>query len=173
MVRSGHVAVRKGATSLNLIYLYFDSVGSILQPKLGTCSIVRLAAWYPFSVTGKFTRVVVILLVLQIANVLSWWCSLVYFEMTVLPRSFSSITLQPSMTTLSIGLSTEEMPVNALVGAWQGRNQLDTAACSPCVDTDYWVAFSLTRILRALYNWTNICERRMANTLRPDRCGVP
>ena len=58
------------------------------------------------------------------------WCnvpfyehSFVYFEMTVLPRSFSNITLQPSMTTLSVGLSTEEMPSNALVGAWQGRVQ--------------------------------------------------
>lgn len=39
---------------------------------------------------------------------------------TVLPRSFGDMGLQPSMTTLSIGLSTEEMPANALVGAWQG-----------------------------------------------------
>ncbi|KAL7574790.1 hypothetical protein ACA910_010635 [Epithemia clementina (nom. ined.)] len=51
---------------------------------------------------------------------------LVYFEMTVLPKSFSNITLQPSMTTLSIGLSTEEMPANALVGAWQGSCGLCT-----------------------------------------------
>mmetsp|Transcript_1382 Transcript_1382/g.3784 ORF Transcript_1382/g.3784 Transcript_1382/m.3784 type:complete len:889 (-) Transcript_1382:1081-3747(-) len=50
----------------------------------------------------------------------------VYFEITVLPRSFGNMALQPSMTTLSIGLSTEEMPANALVGAWQGSCGLCT-----------------------------------------------
>jgi len=51
---------------------------------------------------------------------------LVYFEMTVLPRSFGNMALQPSMTTLSLGLSTEEMPANVLVGAWQGSCGLCT-----------------------------------------------
>uniref|UniRef100_A0A7S1GQC1 Uncharacterized protein n=2 Tax=Cyclophora tenuis TaxID=216820 RepID=A0A7S1GQC1_CYCTE len=41
----------------------------------------------------------------------------VYFEMTVLP---SNMMLQTSMATLSIGLSTSEMPLNTLVGAWKG-----------------------------------------------------
>lgn len=39
----------------------------------------------------------------------------VYFEMTVIPR-----VVEPAVTSLSIGLSTEEMPPNTLVGAWQG-----------------------------------------------------
>ena len=38
----------------------------------------------------------------------------VYFEMTVLPA------LDDNMPTLSIGLSTDEMPTNALCGSWQG-----------------------------------------------------
>jgi hypothetical protein len=38
----------------------------------------------------------------------------VYFEFTVLPRLGS-----PALATLAIGLSTEEMPPNTLVGAWQ------------------------------------------------------
>jgi hypothetical protein len=48
----------------------------------------------------------------------------VYFEMSVLPniRSIPPITLP----TLSIGLSTEEMPPNTLVGAWQGSVGLCT-----------------------------------------------
>jgi hypothetical protein len=39
----------------------------------------------------------------------------VYFEMTVIPR-----VVEAAVTSLSIGLSTEEMPPNTLVGAWQG-----------------------------------------------------
>jgi hypothetical protein len=58
-----------------------------------------------------------------------------YFEMTVLP----TMSLQASMSTLSIGLSTLEMPLNTLVGAWKGSvglytsGQLLTAGqwCSP------------------------------------------
>lgn len=48
----------------------------------------------------------------------------VYFEMSVLPnaRNIPPITLP----TLSIGLSTEEMPPNTLVGAWQGSVGLCT-----------------------------------------------
>lgn len=48
----------------------------------------------------------------------------VYFEMSVLPnvRTVPPITLP----TLSIGLSTEEMPSNTLVGAWQGSVGLCT-----------------------------------------------
>lgn len=48
----------------------------------------------------------------------------VYFEMSVLPnvRSVPPVTLP----TLSIGLSTEEMPPNTLVGAWQGSVGLCT-----------------------------------------------
>ena len=47
----------------------------------------------------------------------------VYFEISVLPRLIGK---QPSLTTLSIGLSTEEMPPNTLVGAWQGSCGLCT-----------------------------------------------
>jgi len=42
----------------------------------------------------------------------------VYFEMAVLPRPDAAP--QTTMATLSIGLATEEMPPNTLVGAWQG-----------------------------------------------------
>ena len=60
----------------------------------------------------------------------------VYFEMTVLP---SNMMLQTSMVTLSIGLSTVEMPLNTLVGAWKGSVGLCTTGqilaagqwCSP------------------------------------------
>ncbi|CAJ1909345.1 unnamed protein product [Cylindrotheca closterium] len=63
----------------------------------------------------------------------------VYFEMTVLPRHGGTLIPQASMATLSIGLSTKEMPNNTLVGAWQGSvglcttGQLLTAGqwCSP------------------------------------------
>jgi hypothetical protein len=58
----------------------------------------------------------------------------VYFEFTVLPRLGS-----PAMATLAIGLSTEEMPPNTLVGAWQSSVGLCTTGqilmagqwCSP------------------------------------------
>lgn len=58
----------------------------------------------------------------------------VYFEITVLPRPIT-----PAATTLSIGLSTEEMPPNTLVGAWQSSVGLCTTGqilmagqwCSP------------------------------------------
>lgn len=60
-----------------------------------------------------------------------------YFEMTVLPRA--NVSLPTSMLTLSIGLSTLEMPLNTLVGAWKGSvglcttGQILTAGqwCSP------------------------------------------
>lgn len=63
----------------------------------------------------------------------------VYFEITVLPRNGGNLIPQASMATLSIGLSTKEMPPNTLVGAWQGSvglcttGQLLTAGqwCSP------------------------------------------
>jgi hypothetical protein len=47
-----------------------------------------------------------------------------YFEMTVLPRANAS--LPTSMATLSIGVSTLEMPLNTLVGAWKGSVGLCT-----------------------------------------------
>ena len=58
----------------------------------------------------------------------------VYFEFTVLPRLGT-----PNMATLAIGLSTEEMPPNTLVGAWQSSVGLCTTGqilmagqwCSP------------------------------------------
>ncbi len=64
----------------------------------------------------------------------------VYFEMTVLGRSGGLI--QPSMTTLSFGLSTKEMPLTTLVGAWKGSVGLCTTGqilisgqwCSPGPD---------------------------------------
>eukprot|EP00980_Cylindrotheca_fusiformis_P007527 scaffold1561_cov129-Cylindrotheca_fusiformis.AAC.19 len=63
----------------------------------------------------------------------------VYFEITVLPRNGGNLIPQASMATLSVGLSTKEMPPNTLVGAWQGSvglcttGQLLTAGewCSP------------------------------------------
>ena len=63
----------------------------------------------------------------------------VYFEMTVLPRPSGNLIQQASMATLSIGLSTKEMPSNTLVGAWKGSvgicatGQMLTAGqwCSP------------------------------------------
>ncbi|KAL3940307.1 MAG: hypothetical protein SGBAC_005134 [Bacillariaceae sp.] len=63
----------------------------------------------------------------------------VYFEITVLPRHGGTLIPQARMATLSIGLSTKEMPNNTLVGAWQGSvglcttGQLLTAGqwCSP------------------------------------------
>lgn len=63
----------------------------------------------------------------------------VYFEMTVLPKPNSSLIPQVSMATLSIGLSTKEMPPDTLVGAWKGSvglcttGQMLTAGqwCSP------------------------------------------
>lgn len=61
----------------------------------------------------------------------------VYFELTVLPRP--GIPLTAAVATLSIGLSTEEMPPNTLVGAWQSSVGLCTTGqilmagqwCSP------------------------------------------
>ena len=63
----------------------------------------------------------------------------VYFEMTVIPRPGANLVPQASMATLSIGLSTKEMPPNTLVGAWKGSvglcttGQILTAGqwCSP------------------------------------------
>jgi hypothetical protein len=63
----------------------------------------------------------------------------VYFEMTVMPRPIGNFVMQASMVTLAIGLSTEEMPANTLVGAWSGSvglcttGQILTAGqwCSP------------------------------------------
>jgi hypothetical protein len=63
----------------------------------------------------------------------------VYFEMTVLPKPSGNLFPQASMATLSIGLSTKEMPPNTLVGAWKGSvglcttGQMLTAGqwCSP------------------------------------------
>ena len=67
----------------------------------------------------------------------------VYFEMTVLPRPGANLIPQVSMATLSVGLSTKEMPPNTLVGAWKGSvglcttGQLLTAGqwCSPADPT--------------------------------------
>lgn len=52
----------------------------------------------------------------------------VYFEMTVMPRPPIMVDhmMQQPMVTLSIGLSTEEMPPNTLVGAWSGSVGLCT-----------------------------------------------
>lgn len=63
----------------------------------------------------------------------------VYFEMTVLPKPSGNLIPQASMASLSIGLSTKEMPPNTLVGAWKGSvglcttGQMLTAGqwCSP------------------------------------------
>jgi hypothetical protein len=44
----------------------------------------------------------------------------VYFEMLVIPRPVGNLVIPASVATLSIGLSTGEMPPNTLVGAWQG-----------------------------------------------------
>lgn len=44
----------------------------------------------------------------------------VYFEVTVMPRPPNDLTIQAAPVTLSIGLSTVEMPPNTLVGSWQG-----------------------------------------------------
>lgn len=63
----------------------------------------------------------------------------VYFEMTILPKPSGNLIPQASMATLSIGLSTKEMPPNTLVGAWKGSvglcttGQMLTAGqwCSP------------------------------------------
>jgi hypothetical protein len=47
--------------------------------------------------------------------------SLTFSFSKVLPRSLGPVPIQQTMmATLSIGLSTEEMPKNTLVGAWQG-----------------------------------------------------
>jgi hypothetical protein len=68
----------------------------------------------------------------------------VYFEMTVLPRPGGNTLIpQVSMATLSVGLSTKEMPPNTLVGAWKGSvglcttGQILTAGqwCSPADPT--------------------------------------
>ena len=61
----------------------------------------------------------------------------VYFELTVLPRP--DIPYHNAVATLSVGLSTAEMPANTLVGAWQGSVGLCTTGqilmagqwCSP------------------------------------------
>lgn len=63
----------------------------------------------------------------------------VYFEMTVLPRPGGDLISQTSMATLSVGLSTKEMPPNTLTGAWKGSVGLCTTGqilvagqwCSP------------------------------------------
>jgi hypothetical protein len=63
----------------------------------------------------------------------------VYFEMTVLGRSGGGLISQTSLATLSVGLSTKEMPPNTLVGAWKGSVGLCTTGqilvagqwCSP------------------------------------------
>jgi hypothetical protein len=63
----------------------------------------------------------------------------VYFEFSILPRSGIPFQAALPVATLSIGLSTEEMPPNTLVGAWQGSVGLCTTGqillagqwCSP------------------------------------------
>lgn len=50
----------------------------------------------------------------------------VYFEMTVLPRHGGDLLSQTTMATLSVGLSTKEMPPNTLTGAWKGSIGLCT-----------------------------------------------
>lgn len=63
----------------------------------------------------------------------------VYFEMTELPKRSPSLFPQGSMATMSVGVSTKEMPPNTLVGAWKGSvglcstGQMLTAGqwCSP------------------------------------------
>ena len=63
----------------------------------------------------------------------------VYFEMTVLPRPGGGLISRSSLATLSLGLSTKEMPPNTLVGAWKGSVGLCTTGqilvagqwCSP------------------------------------------
>jgi hypothetical protein len=67
----------------------------------------------------------------------------VYFEVTVMPRPGNDLIPQASMATLSIGLSTKEMPPNTLVGAWKGSTGLCTTGqiltagqwCSPADPT--------------------------------------
>lgn len=63
----------------------------------------------------------------------------VYFEFTVLPQTVHNSLIPGHAATLAIGLSTEEMPPNTLVGAWQGSVGLCTTGqilmagqwCSP------------------------------------------
>ena len=63
----------------------------------------------------------------------------VYFEISVMPQPGDNLVTQASMATLSIGLSTKDMPLNTLVGAWKGSvglcttGQILTAGqwCSP------------------------------------------
>lgn len=63
----------------------------------------------------------------------------VYFEFTVLPQTITDSGIPGHAATLAIGLSTEEMPPNTLVGAWQGSVGLCTTGqillagqwCSP------------------------------------------
>eukprot|EP00934_Nitzschia_sp_Nitz4_P004589 Nitzschia sp. Nitz4//scaffold58_size112336//12487//14775//NITZ4_004016-RA/size112336-processed-gene-0.59-mRNA-1//1//CDS//3329554938//4579//frame0 len=49
----------------------------------------------------------------------------VYFEMTELPKPTPSL-IKGTMATMSIGVSTKEMPPNTLVGAWKGSVGLCT-----------------------------------------------
>jgi hypothetical protein len=44
----------------------------------------------------------------------------VYFEVTVMPRLNLDLQVQNAPVTMSIGLSTLEMPPNTLLGSWQG-----------------------------------------------------
>lgn len=50
----------------------------------------------------------------------------VYFEITVMPRMHTDASVAAAPITLSIGLSTVEMPPNTLVGSWQGSVGLCT-----------------------------------------------
>ena len=73
--------------------------------------------------SGKLVYVFVLLLLETLSQLtLGAFC-----DDTVLPRSTGPVAMQQTMmTTLSIGLSTEEMPNNTLVGAWQGSCGLCT-----------------------------------------------
>jgi len=51
----------------------------------------------------------------------------VYFEISVMPRMHNDLAVQAAPpVTLSVGLSTSELPLNTLVGAWQGSVGLCT-----------------------------------------------
>ena len=51
----------------------------------------------------------------------------VYFEITVMPRIPNDLAVHAAPAILSIGLSTVEMPLNTLVGSWQGSVGLCTS----------------------------------------------
>lgn len=61
----------------------------------------------------------------------------VYFEMTVLPRPGGSLLAQTSMATLSLGLSTKEMPPNTLVGAWRGSVGMCTPTAQILINSEW------------------------------------